>query len=177
MMFRKRPEPRAFQLDLRPHHGIGPILLGTTPGKVLEAMRSVGMTNAHLDDQRFARACDNGIEVEFDDEGRAQFIGIYDHPHILLSYKELNLFASDAQEVFEVFTSDDDGAIDFDPQEVLFPSLIVALWDASKENKHVKRRFATWGQIGVGNAHYKAAQDITGDDIAQVLQKYGISPQ
>ena len=98
------------ELTLEPLIGVGPVQLGAPRDWIVEKMRTAGQgisatSNGHL---YFVR---NAIQVEFQSDGTASFIGVAPDPGLRLLFRGVDLFRRDAPEVFALFQAEeDDGA-------------------------------------------------------------------
>lgn len=109
----------------------------------------------------FAR---NAVQVEYDDEERASFIGIsQEHTLFLVTFQGENVFDIAATELFEIVARTDgspDG--EYDPRGHVFPNLIVTLWEADEDYDNIRLALgeaprAIWAQIGIGTRAYLEA--------------------
>lgn len=143
------------RLDLSPHVGIGPIKLGSPKKDVRAAMATFGLP---LDSERESMDffCDASIQVEYESDGTASFIGVSSDLKLVLVYDGVDLFDTEAANVFQLFSSrDNSGHHEFSASEYVFPSQIVTLYDA--DTQYDRRRDETravWGQIGCGDSRY-----------------------
>ena len=142
-------------LALNPHVGIGPVQLGALRGDVRAAMSGIGCT---LESERESMDyfCEASIQVEYEEDGTASFIGVCSHQDVALSFEGFDLFDMEATDVFALLSSrDGPGDHHFSEFEYVFPSQIVTLYDADPQ--YDRRRAETrsvWAQIGCGDQRY-----------------------
>jgi hypothetical protein len=145
-------------LALVPHVGIGPIKLGDSRTSVRAALVAADCP-LHSEDRNLDHFESASIQVEYEADGTASFIGISSDPDIALSYGGIDLFDTEAKRVFELLAlRDGSGAHDFAETEYLFPSQIVTLYEA--DTQYDRKRAETrsiWGQIGCGDTRYLKA--------------------
>lgn len=146
------------RLNLEPLVGVGPIKLGATRGDIRSAMSAFGFP-LESDRSSMDYFADAAIQVEYEEDGTASFIGISSDPGLELFLDGRDLFDLDAKEVFELLARlDGTGRHEFSESDYVFPSQIVTLYEADPQydRKRGETR-AVWGQIGCGDARYKLA--------------------
>jgi hypothetical protein len=143
------------RLDLTPHVGIGPIKLGAPRNEIRAAMAGCGLP---LESERESMDyfCDASIQVEYEADGSASFIGVSSDQKLVLVYDGVDLFDTEAAKVFQLLSSrDNSGHHEFSESEYVFPSQIITLYEADTQydRKRGEAR-AVWGQIGCGDNRY-----------------------
>ncbi len=147
---------------LTPLTCIGPFSLGARRAELRDAVRAVGfeLHSERGSSDYFAKVA---IQVEYDDAGCAWFIGANSTPQFRLLFHGIDLFDTDATEVFELFCQSEGGpAPPYGDGGYTFPKQIVTLWEADEQYDRVRefsggRSRPIWGQIGVGSAGYLTA--------------------
>jgi len=148
------------RLPLTPHVGIGPIKLGAARSVIRAEMASAGLPleSARESMDYFGSA---SVQVEYEEDGTASFIGVSSDPDLELFYDGIDLFDVEAKKAFELLASrDGSGSHEYSESEYLFPSQIITLYeaDAQYDRKREETR-SVWGQIGCGDTRYlKAVQ-------------------
>ena len=101
---------------------------------------------------------ENSVQVEFDTEEGASFIGLAPHPTIKVVYRGMDVFSRPAEEVF-AFIQKHEGMdpAAYDPEGYLFTEQIITVWNADEQYDINGERFPVWGQVGIGNTAYAAA--------------------
>lgn len=145
-------------LEIFPLQGLGTVRLGSSRADVRTALSSYGfpLERSHHSLDYF---CDASIQVEFDPNDHAWFIGISCANQWIALYKGQDIFLLSASELFDlVATHDNSGVHQFEPSEYRFPNQILTLWDSDTQYDH-KGHYVrpVWAQVGIGNAAYLAA--------------------
>jgi len=145
-------------LVLDPHVGIGPIKLGTMRSDVRSAMSGAGY-GLDVEKASVDYFCDSSIQVEYQEDGAASFIGVSSNADILLTCEGVDLFDTEAKKAFAFLADrDQSGDHQFSEFEYVFPSQIITLYDAAAQYDHRRRQTRpVWGQIGCGNQQYLSA--------------------
>jgi hypothetical protein len=146
------------RLILTPKVGIGPIKLGANRDHIRSEMSAFGLP---LETERESMDYfgDASIQVEYEEDGTASFIGVSSDPDLELIFAGSNLFDLEAKKVFDLLASrDGSGRHEFSEFEYLFPSQIITLYeaDAQYDRKKGETR-SVWGQIGCGDPRYLSA--------------------
>ena len=140
---------------LTPHVGIGPIKPGATRPEVRAAMSGIGCA---LESARrlIDYFCDSSVQVEYEEDETASFIGISSNEDLSLTFEGLNLFDLEAKEVFVRFAQcDGSGDHLFSELQYVFPSQVVTLYEAdSQYDRSGGETRQVWGQIGCGDQRY-----------------------
>lgn len=137
--------------EITPHHGIGPVKLGMGREKVNGILGSENYNGSNgVIDYYF----DNALQIEFEDN-IAEFIGISYHPNYTVTYKGVNVFNTEAKELFELIASNEDEKHEYDSLEYLFPNQIVTLWGADEQYDQISSGSRLiWAQVGIGTQRY-----------------------
>lgn len=146
------------KLQLEPGAGALPVRLGVTRDQSHQDMAAIGLpllSSRRSMDFYFH----NAIQIDFDGDHGASFIGVSSHEEIELIYKGQNLFALPAREVFKLIAMYEDGeTIAYSEAECVFPHQILTLYDADEQyDRYHGETMPVWSQIGIGNAAYLAA--------------------
>jgi hypothetical protein len=98
----------------------------------------------------------SAVQVEYNAQGRASFIGIAPHARIELLYHGVDLLRTPAKQVFDLIQKNESQQDDaeYSPLEYLFPDQIITLWAADKQYDLNGERTPAWGQIGIGDEGY-----------------------
>ncbi len=145
--------------ELVPGKGALPLLLGSSRRGIGETMEGLGhkISARHGQSDRYVRNC---VQIEFDEDGLASFIGISTDSGIELIYRGRDILHLPSHEVFDLI-KENEPECDFEYSDVthLFRNQIITLWDADEQYDSFDERFPVWGQIGIGNENYLAAID------------------
>ena len=143
---------------ITPHESIGPIRLGADRSFIRATLKRVGL---RLEAERGSSDyfCESTIQVEFGDDGRADFIGIGSAPPFPIIYRGIDVFDVSATELFDLIARHEGSREHlFDRYEYVFPDQIVTLWDADSQYDHRgNRERLIWGQVGLGSSRYLEA--------------------
>lgn len=143
------------EMQIQPHVGIGQIKLGTSRESIREQMTVVGYP-LYSTEYSLDYFCQNAIQVEYVDD-TASFIGVSSHGEIHCTFNGIDVFDTDAVELFGIIAAADGSPdLQYDPYEFCFPALVVTLWEAD-EQYHPKAEKTIYGQIGVGDQRYLEA--------------------
>lgn len=145
-------------LILTPHVGIGPIKLGATRSEVRAALSAASLP-LETERESMDYFCGASIQVEYEEDGTASFIGVSGDPELALLYDGADLFDIEAKKVFDLLASrDGSGQHEFSEFEYIFPSQIVTLYEADHQyDRKGGEVRVVWGQIGCGDTRYKDA--------------------
>jgi hypothetical protein len=144
------------ELNIVPGEGIGPVKLGMMRSQVHEALAPLedaleGHSSRGSLDYFFASA----LQIEYEADGKASFIGAAFSPAYTLSIAGRNPFDASAEELFALLATLDGGQHAFVPHEYVFPRIIVTVWGADRQyNRLGDGSRAVYGQIGVGSHPY-----------------------
>ena len=102
---------------------------------------------------------DAAIQVEYEEDGTASFIGVSSGTDVSLLYEGVDLFDTEAKDVFALCSRRDaSGEHQYSEYEFIFPSQVITLYDADPQYDHRKNESrAVWGQIGLGDQRYLRA--------------------
>lgn len=144
-------------LPIIPHVGVGPFKLGSSRDEVRHCMNVVGLPFERERGQ-MDYCCSSSIQVEYDDDGRVDFIGASYDERILVTYNDQNVFDVTADALFELINSQEERPSEFNDYEFVFPYQIVTLWDADSQHDYLGGEIRlVWAQVGVGNESYLEA--------------------
>lgn len=141
---------------IRPHVGVGPILLGKNRGEIGIAMAGLGFTQsaARGDLVSFCHT----LKVEFGPDGAADFIGVSQSELYRATYFGVNVFDVTAEEIVTIIASrDDSGPHVFDPDEAdeYFPGQVMVLWGPDRQYDRLgNRQRVVWAQVALGSQRY-----------------------
>jgi len=173
-------------LDLKSGNGALPLRLGATRQEVVAEMDALGhQPSSEVDQNAVLHAAliatlgeegakeflpdepqdssnvlyfvENAIEITFGANETANFIGISQHPKISLCLDGADLMPLPARQVFDLLAANEKLAPRYAPEEVLFQSQIITLWNADPQNNRLDPDIPVWAQIGIGNAEYLSA--------------------
>jgi hypothetical protein len=135
-----------------PLDAIGPLKLGATRTRLRETAEKYGLELKHATDTSDYFTPEASVQVEYNDDDRAWFIGINATPiNFRLLFEGIDLFATDAHRVFELFDArEGEGVRDLQPEGLTFGRQIVALWKDDPDSK-------AWTQIAIGTREYLVA--------------------
>lgn len=143
-------------LVLTPHIGIGPMRLGAKREEIRAALAGIGcpLRTARDSMDHFEGA---SIQVEYEDDGTASFIGVSSHLDVALFFAGEDLFDKEAEEVFALVAGHDhSGAHQFSRFGYIFPEQIVTLYEADPQyDRRGGEVRSVWAQIGCGDTRYK----------------------
>jgi hypothetical protein len=92
-------------LEIIPHVGIGPILLGSTKEEARQALLKIGF---ELESSRGVMDyfCNSGIQIEYSKNDIVEFIGTSSEPEIFkVIYKGINVFDTPSEALFKIIDS------------------------------------------------------------------------
>lgn len=137
--------------EIKPHTGIGSVELNMIRSKVKKILGKENFSGSNGDlDYYF----DNSLQIEFAND-RVDFIGISYHPNYNVIYKNINVFDTEAKELFNLIALNEEENHQFDASEYLFPKQVVTLWDADEQYDRIgSETRLIWAQIGVGSLNY-----------------------
>lgn len=145
-------------LDLIPHSGAGPILLGSLRAEVREVLSTLGFP---LEDSRGSLDyfCESSIQIEYSPEGHVWFIGLSCHQRYTVQYKGKDVFALEAPEIFALIAASETFKLHaYNSYEYCFPDQIITLWDADEQYDRIGNASKpVWAQVGVGDQCYVEA--------------------
>ena len=145
-------------LQLTPHQGIGPILLGSSRTQAREALSNLGFL---LESSRRSLDffCDASIQTECGPDGKIWFIGISACRQFTVLYKGQNIFSLSAPDLFTLIAASEKSAPHaYTRVEYLFPDQLITLWDADRQYDRLGNETKPiWAQVGIGNSDYAAA--------------------
>jgi hypothetical protein len=156
-------EPNATpNLAINPNIGVGPIELGMTRSQVKQALAT--LPNNSLDQTTAATldyAFRNSLQVEYDANGQAMFIGVGfyddygDHCGCDYSFHDRHVGDYSAPELFTLFASLDHSNPDCHSGEHCFKTIGIVVSGASSEHDYRGGRSrSVYGQVCVVNQQY-----------------------
>ena len=140
--------------EIKPHVGIGNVELNMNRSEVKKV---IGEENFSGSNEEIDYYFDNSLQIEFVND-KADFIGISYHSSYNVIYKSINVFDTEAKELFNLISSNEKENHTFDAYEYLFPEQVVTLWDADEQYDRIDSETRLiWAQIGVGSLNYLEA--------------------
>ena len=140
--------------EIKPHIGIGNVELNMSRSDV---KKIIGEKHFSGSKEEMDYYFDNSLQIEFEND-KADFIGISYHPSYNVIYKNINVFDTEAKELFNLIASNENANHEFDANEYLFPEQVVTLWDADEQYDRIgSETRSIWAEIGVGSQNYLEA--------------------
>ena len=142
--------------ELKPNVGVGPVLLGMTREQVRDALD--GCTD--LDQSSHPTldyAYGNSLQIEYDSNGCAQFIGVGYFADCGCDYELHGKHIGDyaARDVFQLLAELDSGDHAYNADSYFFPKLRMSVWDADKQYDYRGGESKlVYGQIGLADQKY-----------------------
>ena len=147
------------KFEIVPGKGIGPILLGNSKEEVRKALSLHGFKLESSSDT-MDYFCNSGIQVEYEKDGTASFIGTASEHRVNIYYNGVNVFDTPAEELFMLIAKNEEHQCSYDSYEYVFPKQIVTLWDADEQyDSYQNESRLIWGQVGLGSQTYIDAVD------------------
>ena len=147
------------QLVITPYQSIGPIKLGVSRPEMRKTLSESGLLfKSSRNKQDYF--CNASIQVEYEEDETASFIGVRCHASYICFYNGVNVFDTPAEELFALMAAgEEQGSIHtFDSCEYTFPHQILTLWDADAQYDRLGGEVRPiWAQVGIGDARYLAA--------------------
>ena len=108
----------------------------------------------------------NAIQVGFEEDNTASFIGVASSSTYRVTYFGTDVFDTVASKVFDSITlREKSGKDSFSSYEYLFPEQIVTLWDADEQYDRLSgEQRQIWATVGVGDSRYLVAVRALEDD-------------
>ena len=145
-------------LQLTPHQGVGPVLLGGSRTEAREALSALGFPLEH---SRGALDyfCESSIQVEYGPDNHVWFIGISASRRFTAQFQGKDVFSLAALDLFALAAaSDNSGSHTFTSSEYCFPNQLITLWDADEQyDRQGNESRPVWAQVGIGSSAYAAA--------------------
>lgn len=122
-----------------------------------------GYANNGLDqtsEPRLDYAFGNSLQVEYDADGNASFIGVgfYSGCGCDYTFQGQHIGEYAAEELFQVLSALDGGDYQFNDSEFYFPNIRMTVWDADPQYDYLGGETrSVYGQIGVANQRYQDA--------------------
>jgi len=134
--------------------GAGDLTFGTERDNVRSMLDSLGfaMTSSSGNMDFYD---DNSIQLDFFDDDILHWIGFAYSANSRVSYNTVDPFDQNSSELFDLINSNESPPIPFNDYDPLFPTQIIALWDAQEQydynGNHQRRVFATFS---IGDQRY-----------------------
>lgn len=141
--------------NLVPHHGAGPVLLGSSRQQARDALLALGFPLEHFKSS-VDYFCQGAIQIECEEDGSVSFIGLCCHERFTVQYQGINVFALSAPDLFALIAaSETSGPHTYDDYEYSFPDQIITLWNADEQYDRLgDESKPVWAQVGLGNQAY-----------------------
>lgn len=142
------------EFDIHARLGAGKLTFGTERANARSLLESLGfaMSNSRGSMDYYD---DNSIQLDFFNDEILHFIGFAYSVSFRVLYNEIDPFDQDASGLFELINSNESTPIPFNDYDPLFPTQIIALWDAQEQydynGNHNRRVFATFS---IGDQRY-----------------------
>ena len=158
------PQESAPHFAIQEHVGVGPVKLGMTRTEVRDALSAhdgngLDQTSEPTLDYAFG----NSLQIEYDDHGHAQFIGVgyYNGCGCDYTFHDRHIGEYSAQELFQLLAGlDGDDNHDLNNSEYYFPNIMMTVWDADSQYDYLGGESRpVYGQVGVANKQYHDAID------------------
>jgi len=104
--------------------------------------------------------CDASVQVEYEEDDTASFIGVSFHSSFICTYRGMNVFDTPADALFSLMASfEGDGTEHaYNYSEYVFPKQILTLYDADSQYDRLGGEVRPiWAQVGIGDARYLTA--------------------
>jgi len=147
------------QLVITPHESIGPIKLGVSRPDLRSMLHEFGLS-LESSKTKMDYFCDASIQVEYEKDETASFIGVSFHSSYTCLYEGANVFDTPAEELFALMAAREGNGTthNFNDSEYVFPTQILTLWDADPQYDRLRGEVRPiWAQVGIGDARYSAA--------------------
>ena len=140
--------------DIHSRLRAGQLAFGTDRKATRSIMKSLGFTVSSSRDNTDYYD-ENSIQLDFFDDELLHFIGFAYSSNFRVSYQDADPFDCDAPTLFKLINANEPTAIPYNDYDPLFPSQIIALWDAQEQydynGDHERPVFATFS---VGDQRY-----------------------
>ena len=145
------------RFEIKPNVGVGPVLLGMTREQVrktLDACTDVDQESHPTLDYAFG----NSLQVEYDSNGNAHFIGVGYFNSCGCDYEFYGRHIGDytSREIFKLLADLDGGDHIYDPESYFFPRIMMNVWEADEQYDYRGGESnPVYGQIGIANREYR----------------------
>ena len=154
--------PRALmEFVISPGIGIGPARLGMLRHEIHAVFESLpgamDRHTVHRDVEWFFKAA---LQLEYGKDGGVLFVGASYYPSCGCTFSLLGQdpWRLPAEELFALVAKLDGGQHSFNPNEYVFPNIILSLWDADTQyDCYGGETRPVFAQVGVGNQAYLRA--------------------
>jgi hypothetical protein len=146
------------QLDITPHDGVGPVKLGMTRSAVKTALSSYDNHRLDQSDETLDYAFGNSLQIEYDNDGHVQFIGVgfYEDCGCDYWFADRHIAEYEASELFALLSQLDKSNPVFTPHsEHCFASIGVVVSGADPQYDYLgDHQRPVYGQVSVINQQY-----------------------
>lgn len=146
--------------EIQPHIGVGPVKLGMTRSQVRDAISEYadnGLDQASHPTLDYAFG--NSLQVEYDNEGHARFIGVgfYSGCGCDYMFRGRHIGEYSAVKLFQVLAElDGNPEHEFSDSEYYFPKIMINVWDADSQYDYLGGESRpVYGQVGVVGQGYR----------------------
>lgn len=134
--------------------------LGMNRAQVREALSSYSNNDLdQISNPTLDYAFGNSLQIEYDDAGHAQFIGVGGYLGCGCDYvfRDRLVGAYSAQELFNLLADLDGGGNHvFNDTEYFFPNIMMTVWEADSQYDYLGGESRpVYGQVGVANSRYR----------------------
>ncbi|XZE22270.1 hypothetical protein SH449x_002189 [Pirellulaceae bacterium SH449] len=133
--------------DIHSRLRAGKLVLGTSREMTRNVMAALNFVLTHSSNS-MDYYDENSIQLDFFDDDCLHFIGFAYSPNFDVAYGNVDPFDSEAKELFRFINENEIEAIPFNDYDPLFPTQIIALWDAQEQydykGGHRRPIFATF---------------------------------
>ncbi len=148
------------RFEIKPHRGIGPVLLGMARSEVIALMADIGGEAPVSRSESIDCFFGNCFQVSYNEHGRVEFIEVANDPRLEFVFEEKDVFDTPAEEMVAHIKQFDYPSPDLSKEgyEYLFPSLILTLWDIDSQYDHKRGQVRPiLGAVGIGDLNYLKA--------------------
>jgi hypothetical protein len=146
------------QFEIQEHTGVGPVKLGMTRPQVCEALAKYSDNGLdQVSHQTLDYAFGNSLQIEYDDQGHAQFIGVgfYSGCGCDFTFRGRHVGEYTAYDLFKALAKIDGGTHEFTENEYFFPNIMMTVWEADSQYDYMGGESRpVFGQVGVASERY-----------------------
>ena len=140
--------------DIHPRLRAGKLALGTDRATTRSIMETLDLTWSHSRDG-MDYYDDNSIQLDSFDDEILHFIGFAYSPNFDVTYNSIDPFDFDAAGLFEAINESESLPIPFNDYDPLFPTQIIALWDAQEQYDYKgDHRRSVYATFSIGDDRY-----------------------